>query len=603
MEVNMHIASKGFIVSVVICTLLLLMTACGGGGGGSDPKQEAPAGDLSGTWEIQETINGNCQGEDYPITRTQVFAITQSGNHFTFVAPDSTSVNGTISGNSVTWRGSWREDGGTLTNKFSGTLSGDGNRIDGSSTWTWADADYSCNGTAQFVLTRLPQATGDASGTWEGTWSSTSYGISGSFTAKITQTGTNLSGTIDVPDVGIIDTELKGTASGESMIFGDINDRITFTGTRSGSNNASGTYTYPGMSDSGSWQATKTGEPVAPAVTWQRTDMGSGFSGQVPVIIADGRNDGTLAVYTGQGQGGGSTGRITEYCYGPSGWESTIFGDIADWAEQDLTHLYGLAMGEGQNDGVTRLYAAGWGAAEFTHSEGGFVGAVVAGDIQWTNSILVGDARNDGVVRIYIGGWDTIHEIHHQTNTWERTTIDTGGLSIGPLIIAEGRNDGVTRLYAAANRSEHVYEYTYVSGQWQVDDCGASGLGTIQSMVVGDGRNDSKIRFYLAGNGGAQELSFEGDAWVYRDIGDSLYATAIALGPGRKDGRNYIYIAESQNDLCEYAYVDDSWAKASQIDTDLAFDGIAVGNGRNDGVTRVYATCRDDHVYEYTAEP
>ena len=58
MEVNMHIASKGFIVSVVICTLLLLMTACGGGGGGSDPKQEAPAGDLSGTWEIQETSLG-----------------------------------------------------------------------------------------------------------------------------------------------------------------------------------------------------------------------------------------------------------------------------------------------------------------------------------------------------------------------------------------------------------------------------------------------------------------------------------------------------------------------------------------------------------------
>jgi hypothetical protein len=122
-------------------------------------------------------------------------------------------------------------------------------------------------------------------------------------------------------------------------------------------------------------------------------------------------------------------------------------------------------------------------------------------------------------------------------------------------------------------------------------------------MVVGDGRDDGRIRFYLAGNGGAQELSFEGDAWVYRDIGDSTYATAIALGPARNDDRNFIYIAERQNDLCEYAYGDDGWAKASQLDTDLAFDGIAVGNGRNDGVTRVYATCRDDHVYEYTVAP
>jgi hypothetical protein len=356
------------------------------------------------------------------------------------------------------------------------------------------------------------------------------------------------------------------------------------------------------MSDRGSWQSVKTEEPVAPAVTWQKSDMGFGFGGLGPLLIGDARGDGIQRVYAGQGIGG-STGRIIEFEFGQTGWGSKSFGDIAESTKKDLSHLYGLAIGSGRDDSITRLYATGHGSAEFTHDGNEFIGAIVAGDIQWTNSILIGDARDDGVTRVYVGDWDTLHEIVYQAGDWVRTTIDTGGESIGGLIIAAGRNDNITRLYAATNRSEHVYEYTFVNDQWQVADCGDSGLGTIQSMVAGDGRGDGQTRFYLAGNGGAQELSFEGGGWIYREIGEISYANAIALGPGRDNGRNFIYIAENQDELSEYGYGNDKWVKSSTLETELALEDIAVGNGRDDGQMRVYATCRDDHLYEYTASP
>ena len=93
-------------------------------------------------------------------------------------------------------------------------------------------------------------------GTWRGTWQSSVYGVSGIFTAIIIQQGSTLSGSIDIPDIGIFDASLKGTVDGNTITFGDIQNQITFTGTVSG-DSSSGTYVYSSLSDNGTWQATK----------------------------------------------------------------------------------------------------------------------------------------------------------------------------------------------------------------------------------------------------------------------------------------------------------------------------------------------------------
>ncbi len=83
----------------------------------------------------------------------------------------------------------------------------------------------------------------DMSGTWSGTWESSVYSLSGTFTANIKQQKSTLSGSIDVPYISMIGADLKGTVEGNTIVFGDIDNQITFTGTVSeDSTTSSGTY-------------------------------------------------------------------------------------------------------------------------------------------------------------------------------------------------------------------------------------------------------------------------------------------------------------------------------------------------------------------------
>lgn len=94
----------------------------------------------------------------------------------------------------------------------------------------------------------------NVSGAWQGTWESSNYPTSGPFSAAITQNGANISGTIDIPDIGFDDVQITGTVSSNSLAFGDVNDEIQFTGTiASDTASASGDYTNPGLSDQGTW--------------------------------------------------------------------------------------------------------------------------------------------------------------------------------------------------------------------------------------------------------------------------------------------------------------------------------------------------------------
>jgi hypothetical protein len=99
--------------------------------------------------------------------------------------------------------------------------------------------------------------TDNVTGTWHGNWQSSAYGISGTFTADITQHGSTLNGKIDVPQIGMTNADLKGTVNENMIKFGDIDDQITFSGTVSGGSSASGTYVYPHLGDNGNWQGTR----------------------------------------------------------------------------------------------------------------------------------------------------------------------------------------------------------------------------------------------------------------------------------------------------------------------------------------------------------
>lgn len=587
----------GLLMMLLMVTIII---SCGSSGG--DGKPTAPSTDLSGTWTAEETINGNCNGDTYPITQTEVLVVTQSGNQLTLSIPSRNGqISGSISGNTIKWSGTFDEDGGKLRINFTGTLKGD-SKITGSGDWTWSDGSYTCQGTSSAVITKNIDQTDSVTGLWEGTWHSEEYGLDGTFSADILQNGSVLSGKIDVPDIGLINTDLKGTATGNTIVFGDINDEIVFTGTLASFSAASGTYDYAALNDNGSWQATKTVSAPSENISWTMTDMGFAFGAQEKIVIGDGRNDGNLRVYTGDSQTGGSSGNINEFSYTGGQWENNAFGDFeAEYGSGNLTHITGLAVGSARDDSANRVYGSGYHAAEFEYGSDHFTGSPIDTDIQWANDLIIGDVRGDGQNRIYLSDWNDIYELTYANGGWLRESINPSEVDIIALKIIDGRNDGILRLYAATRFDNHVYEYTWSNGQWQVQDCGAiEGVTTINAMDAGMGRNDDVNRIYLTANGGLFELSYDGANWQNTQIGSASYASSLALGPGRNDGSHYLYAAEEQDTLTEYAYTN-GWVQTSVLSSNQAMNGVAVGDGRNNGHMAVYATSSDNHVYEFTA--
>lgn len=333
---------------------------------------------------------------------------------------------------------------------------------------------------------------------------------------------------------------------------------------------------------------------------WRKSDIGFAFGEQENLVIGDGRNDGVMRIYSGDGIGASSVGNIYEFTFLNNQWEKISFGEVETlYGTDDLCHITGIDIGTGRNDAVNRVYASGHNVAEFYYVSDSWPGSEIGHDIQWTNDFVLGDARNDGRIRMYVAEHDGIFELTYDNGSWDIMEIGTDGQSMGKLLIIDGRNDSILRLYAATDWDNHVYEYTWSGSTWEVDDCGALGASSFSDMVTGDGRNDGINRIYLATNwGGMYELSYDGYSWNYVVITNSHDIDRVAVGSGRNDGINRVYAGNSIG-ISEYSY-SGTWAKTSLIDSSFGVNGIAVGNGRNDGMNRVYVTGDDNHVYEYS---
>jgi hypothetical protein len=104
---------------------------------------------------------------------------------------------------------------------------------------------------------RSDETLADPSGTWEGNWSSEANAEGeGTFTARLVQTGSDLGGTLSIPDVlEKSDMPLKGSISGHRITFGDIDGVITFKGRFTSDSECHGKYEYPLLGDYGTWRA------------------------------------------------------------------------------------------------------------------------------------------------------------------------------------------------------------------------------------------------------------------------------------------------------------------------------------------------------------
>jgi len=251
--------SKNLKINDLICSLfallglVLILSSCKKDEGGNTELNL----DVNGFWIATESITGNCSGSTTTETETEIFSITQNGNDLAItVYPIDKELVGKLVGNKLTWRGTIPTSSGNTTMDFSGTINNSGNGVTGSASWTWSSSSFQYSGTTQVSGEKVVAETADFSGDWQGTWQSEESSYNGTFSVSVVQNDKILSGTIDVPEIGLSDADLTGQVSGNVVFFGDIEGNIKFVGTLN-NNSGSGDYAYPGYSDEGSWTGTK----------------------------------------------------------------------------------------------------------------------------------------------------------------------------------------------------------------------------------------------------------------------------------------------------------------------------------------------------------
>jgi len=177
--------------------------------------------------------------------------------------------------------------------------------------------------------------------------------------------------------------------------------------------------------------------------------------------------------------------------------------------------------------------------------------------------------------------------------------------------VGDGRNDDTDRLYVAS--AECIYEYTWNGADWDTQYVGTAHMvytNWIYDLAIGRGRDDDTIRIYASGQNipgeyGAYEFTWNGTAWIREPI--TFLAAhwqnyAIEVGDGRNDGVQRVYIGGNNGILFEFTWNGTGWDSIAVHDDGGTKWTIIIGNGRSDDPphNRVYEACHDGHVYEST---
>jgi len=125
-------------------------------------------------------------------------------------------------------------------------------------------------------------------------------------------------------------------------------------------------------------------------------------------------------------------------------------------------------------------------------------------------------------------------------------------------------------------------------------------------MALGAGRNGNTLNSIYAGDrdGVIQEFRRNGSDWDQINMGgpgiNDIACYGVAIGDGRNDGVIRVYGGFGNGTTYEYLWNGTSWSAASLGDTGGVLNGMALGMGRqSDGINSVFVSSDDNVIYEY----
>ncbi len=142
----------------ILTTALLLTSAIALAGcsssSDSTPPPSPPIGDINGTWNITEVLTSQaagCSGVD-----TYGLNVVQNGNTATLTDSNGNVFkNAVLSGNKLTWSGSYPEAPGTTTSNATATIGANCSSLTATATWSYTETGFACSGTSAITGTRI----------------------------------------------------------------------------------------------------------------------------------------------------------------------------------------------------------------------------------------------------------------------------------------------------------------------------------------------------------------------------------------------------------------------------------------------------------------
>jgi len=227
--------------------------------------------------------------------------------------------------------------------------------------------------------------------------------------------------------------------------------------------------------------------------------------------------------------------------------------------------------------------------------------------------IALGKGRNDGVNRIYAACGDTkIYEFSWSADKWTKEEIGYGNSLMFSIVIGDGRNEGKNRIYSGG-LDDNIYEFTWENNIWSklVVRDGAD-YDDVKFLEIGPKPDDILNRIYFncswewAGmNYYFGAMMWDGRSWVWDFRSSRVYGLKqpfndLRVGNGRNDGINRIYYAVG-NSIYEFISVGGDYPNSLVVGNgELKMSSIYIGKGRGDNIVRVYGANMDGYVYEFT---
>ena len=328
---------------------------------------------------------------------------------------------------------------------------------------------------------------------------------------------------------------------------------------------------------------------------WSLTTLGSTGELNNTVRVGALRTDGNERVYVGTIE----TGRVLEYEWNGAEWSGPAQVAVSEFGSE----IHDMTIGPGRGDGKERLYAASHDGRiyEIWHDSTGWHQATVGVLDGMAMHAAVGSGRNDGIPRLYAVSTRTLFEFTWNGDSWTPLTLGSVPGAHG-VVVGKARGDGKNYVYVASI-STGTHEARFASGTWTVASMGDS--GDARNLSLGIGRNDSIVRVYSAlFDGRVRELSWNGSGWSVDHLPDVAGAQQIHtyVVPGRNDDVNRVYTSSGDGKAYEYSWNGTSWTVTELGGGGQYLYGMHFGEGRNDGLLRLYGADRGtlNRVYEFT---